>query len=105
MKKILFSLAVLFMAAVNAFITIALNFCSIRSLSYVNLSVYAVFITMDGMLVPSLYGVLFLHEPVTAGKIIGTVLVIGAMVCGVEKRRAPEQITLRCPCYIFRCRP
>ena len=78
----------LLMAAVNAFITIALNFCSIRSLSYVNLSVYAVFIMMGGMLVPSLYGVLFLHEPVTAGKIIGTVLVISAMVCGVEKRRA-----------------
>lgn len=73
------------MALANAIITMVLNFCSIRSLAYVNLSLYSVFIMMGGMIVPSLYGILFLHETVTVGKVLGTALVVAAMLCGIER--------------------
>ena len=46
----------------------------IRVLSLGSLAVYSMFMMLGGMLVPFFYGVLFLREPLTWGKGLGTVL-------------------------------
>ena len=46
----------------------------IRVLSLGSLAVYSMFMMLGGMLVPFFYGVVFLYEPLTWGKGLGTVL-------------------------------
>ena len=46
----------------------------IKVLSLGSLAIYSMFMMLGGMLVPFFYGVLFLKEPVTLGKVLGTLL-------------------------------
>lgn len=52
----------------------------IKVLSLGSLAVYSMFMMLGGMLVPFFYGLLFLHEPLSWGKALGTVLLSACIV-------------------------
>ena len=60
----------------------------IKVLSLGSLAVYSMFMMLGGMLVPFFYGLLFLHEPLTWGKALGTVLL---SVCIVLQALQPRE--------------
>lgn len=60
----------------------------IRVLSLGSLAVYSMFMMLGGMLVPFFYGLLFLGEPLTWGKALGTVLL---SVCIILQALVPEE--------------
>lgn len=77
------------MAALMACTSLALTYCSIASLSCINLSMYSVFMMLGGMLIPFLYGILFLGEGMTVGKAICVVLIFAALLLGID--RSPQK--------------
>lgn len=74
-------------AAVTAGRGVSCDYFSIAALARVNLSLYSVFLMLGGMLLPFLYGVLFLGESLTIGKIACVMLIIGAMALSVEREK------------------
>ncbi len=75
----------LVMALIMAVITVSLAYFSIASLAYVNLSLYSVFVMLGGMVMPFLYGVVFLDEALTLGKVACVVLIIVSMFLSIQK--------------------
>jgi len=63
-----------------AVIMIPYYMLGIKVLSLGSLAIYSMFMMLGGMLVPFFYGVLFLKEPVTLGKGLGTVLLTVCIV-------------------------
>lgn len=61
------------------------SYCSLKSFAYVNLSVYSVFAMLGGMLLPALYGILFVGEDFTWQIAVCFALVFLAMVLTVER--------------------
>lgn len=74
-------------AAVTAGRGVSCDYFSIAALARVNLSLYSVFLMLGGMLLPFLYGVLFLGESLTIGKIACVMLIVGAMALSVEREK------------------
>lgn len=60
----------------------------IKVLSLGSLAVYSMFMMLGGMLVPFFYGLLFLEEPLTWGKALGTVLLT---VCIILQALEPKK--------------
>ena len=60
----------------------------IKVLSLGSLAVYSMFMMLGGMLVPFFYGLLFLEEPLTWGKTLGTVLLT---VCIILQALEPKK--------------
>ena len=77
-----FSAIVAFLAALNS---IAFSFCSIKSFSKINLSLYSVFCSLGGMVLPFIVGIVFYKEALTAGKVICLVLIAAALAVTIEK--------------------
>ena len=77
-----FSAGISFLAALNS---IAFSFCSLKSFSKINLSLYSVFCSLGGMVLPFIVGLVFYDEKLTAGKIICLVLIAAALGITVEK--------------------
>ena len=50
------------------------------------ISVFTLFMMFGGMLIPYLYGCIFLDEALTAGSVVGMVLLVGALVMPVLKK-------------------
>ena len=69
-----FSAASVFWAMIFALVTIPYYMIGIKVLSMGSLAIYSMFMMLGGMLVPFSYGVLFLQERLSTGKILGTVL-------------------------------
>ena len=61
-------------AIIFALIMIPYYVIGIKVLSLGSLAIYSMFMMLGGMLVPFFYGVLLLNEPLSIGKIAGTVL-------------------------------
>nr|AIF26886.1 hypothetical protein [uncultured bacterium fosmid pJB148G3] len=74
----------LLMAFVLALVCLGLVYSSIASLRYVNLSMYSVFMMLGSMLAPFVYGIVFLHEPLTFGKILCIILIGRAMLLNIN---------------------
>ncbi len=77
-----FSAGISFLAALNS---IAFSFCSLKSFSKINLSLYSVFCSLGGMVLPFVVGLVFYDEKLTAGKIICLVLIAAALGITAEK--------------------
>lgn len=60
-------------------------FCSLRALSKINLTLYAVFSSLGNLLLPALVGIVFFKEQITPGKIICCVLIVIALALTVRK--------------------
>ena len=71
--KVDFSTFSLFWACVLAVIMIPYYVIGIKVLSLGSLAVYSMFMMLGGMLVPFCYGLMFLNESVSWGKLVGSV--------------------------------
>ncbi len=82
-----FSLGMAFLMACTS---LSLAYFSIASLAHINLSLYSVFMMLGGMLIPFLYGIIFLNEGMTLGKAICVVLIFVSLFLGVDKSPAKK---------------
>ena len=78
-------------ALLNAGVYMISSYCGIAALKTANLSVYSVFMMLGGMTLPSLYGIIFLNESITAGKIVCCVLIVIALLFTVERKTANKK--------------
>ena len=81
----------LFWAAVFALIMIPYYVVGIKVLSLGSLAIYSMFMMLGGMLVPFLYGILFLHESISVGKGFGTVLLTLFIILQAIWQKSPEE--------------
>lgn len=72
--KVNFSQISIIWAIVFAVIMIPYYLIGVKVLSLGSLAIYSMFMMLGGMLVPFFYGILFLREEVTIGKILGSIL-------------------------------
>ena len=72
--QVQFSTVTLMWAAMLALIMIPYYIVSIYVISLGSLAIYSMFMMLGGMLVPFFYGIVFLVEKITVGKILGTIL-------------------------------
>lgn len=80
-----FTLIMAFVAAVNG---VACGLFSLKALGVANLSLFSLFLMLGGMALPFCAGILFYDEPLTLGKGICLLTVVGAMLItriGVSK--------------------
>lgn len=78
----------LFMASLAALDGMIFNFCSMKALGKINLSLYSLFSMLGGMVLPFCLGVFFFDEMFTLGKAICLVAVIVALSLSVEKGKS-----------------
>ena len=84
--RLAFSWFSFWVALLNAGVYLTSSYCGIAALYTANLSVYSVFMMLGGMTLPSLYGIIFLGEPVTAGKLICCGLIVISLLFTVERK-------------------
>ena len=77
-----FTLIMAFLTATNI---IAYNFCSLKAIEYINLSLYSLFAMLGGMVLPFIIGILFYNEPLTVGNTICLLLISIALALTVGK--------------------
>lgn len=75
----------LVMAVITALNMIACIFCSLKSLAYINLSLYSIFSMLGGMVLPFVAGILFYGEPLTTGKIVCFAVITVALCLTFQK--------------------
>lgn len=86
-----FSAFSLLMATLASFVTIGYSIFSIKALGAVNLSLYSIFAMLGGMLLPSLYGLVFSDEELTWGKISCYALIVVALMLTFEKGKKSDK--------------
>ena len=90
--QIEFSSISMLWAVIFAALMIPYYVLGVKVLSLGSLAVYSMFMMLGGMLVPFFYGTIFLHEKISVGKIIGTILLISFIVLqAVAQRSSNEQ--------------
>lgn len=92
--KLEFSWFSFLLAIFSSFILIGYSIFSIKALGEVNLSLYSIFAMLGGMLLPSIYGLIFSKEPLTWGKIACYVLIAVALILTFEKGRKGSKRSL-----------
>ncbi len=80
-----FTLYTLIMAVITALNMIACIVCSLKSLAYINLSLYSIFSMLGGMVLPFVAGILFYNEPLAAGKIVCFAVITVALCLTFQK--------------------
>jgi drug/metabolite transporter (DMT)-like permease len=61
----------------------------IKVLSLGSLAIYSMFMMLGGMLVPFFYGIIFLSEPITPGKAVGSILLTVFIVLQAVWQKSP----------------
>ncbi len=77
-----FTLIMAFLTAANI---IAYNFCSLKAIEHINLSLYSLFAMLGGMVLPFVTGIIFYNEPLTKGNVICLVLITISLALTVGK--------------------
>ncbi len=73
------------------------NVISFRILKAGGMALYSLFLMLGGMLLPYVYGVLFLDEQLTVLRVIGLVLIVAAVFCsGRTKVKVPGWVYVCC---------
>lgn len=80
-----FALFPLLMALCVTTNTLLLNYCSLKTLGRVNLSLYSLFMMLGGMLLPSVVGVLFFDEAMTLAKGVCYLFIVLALLFTLER--------------------
>ena len=90
-------------AALLALVMIPYYMIGIRVLSLGSLAIYSMFMMLGGMLVPFFYGILFLDEGVSIGKLLGTVLLCVFIVLQAiwQKPEDARQVNGKAGKYLF----
>ena len=74
----------LMMTLFSALNSVAFMMCSMKALGRINISLYSMFTTLGGMLLPSLLGIAFYNEGITVAKIVSVLLIILALAVTVK---------------------
>ena len=77
-------------AVIMACIMIPYYMLGIKVLSIGSVAVYSMFMMLGGMLVPFFYGILFLQETVSVGKLLGTAFLTGFMILQAVGEKQPQ---------------
>lgn len=93
-----FSLGVAAVAAINLLLY---NFCSIKSLGKINLSLYSVFCMLGGMALPFAVGILFFDEKLTVGKIVCFITIAASLFLTIEKGKNKGGIIYYIGIFVF----
>ena len=91
-----FSWLSLLFALLSALVIIGYSFFSIKALGVANLSLFSIFAMLGGMLLPSVYGLIFSGEDVTWGKVACYALIIVALVLTFEKGKQGKKALIYC---------
>lgn len=92
-----FSWFSLLMAAGMSLCAMTYSIIGFQILKSGGMALYSIFLMLGGMLLPYLFGVLFLEEALTLWRIIGVVLIIAAVICsGKTKYAFPMGVYLLC---------
>ncbi len=86
-----FTLFLSFVASLNM---LAYNYCSLKAIEHINLSLYSLFAMLGGMALPFVVGIVFYHEQMTTGKLICLLLITTALALTVGKSDKKEKIAL-----------
>jgi len=70
----------LMMAAIIAVLGCTYTFIGFKIMAFGSMSVFMMFLMLGGMLLPYLFGVFWLDEAISAGRIIGVILLVISMV-------------------------
>ncbi len=70
----------LLMAAIIAVLCCTYTFIGFKIMAFGSMSVFMMFLMLGGMLLPYLFGVFYLNEGVSVGRIIGVILLVISMV-------------------------
>lgn len=82
------------LAILSSLILIGYSIFSIKALGAVNLSLFSIFAMLGGMLLPSLYGLMFSGEQLTWGKIACYILIAVALILTFEKGKERSKSSL-----------
>lgn len=77
-----FTLIMAFLTSANI---IAYNFCSLKAIEHINLSLYSLFAMLGGMVLPFVTGIIFYDEPLTIGNTVCLILISIALALTVGK--------------------
>ena len=94
----LFSVLVAIFTAVNLLLY---NFCSIKALGKINLSLYSVFAMLGGMTLPFVAGIVFFDEELTLGKTICFVTIAVSLFLTVEKGKNKGGLKYYAGVFVF----
>ena len=70
----------LLMAAIIAVLCCTYTFIGFKIMSFGSMSVFMMFLMLGGMLLPYLFGVFYLDEGISVGRVIGVILLVVSMV-------------------------
>ena len=99
--RVHFSLVSVLWAVAFAAVMIPYFVAGVKVLSLGSLAVYSMFMMLGGMLVPFFYGVLFLKETLTAGRVLGTVLLSFCIILQTFLQNNADKQTNRGKKYLF----
>lgn len=85
--KLSYSHFSLILATLLAVVGVSCNIVGLKTLSMGDIAVYSLFMMLGGMMVPFVYGVIFLHEKIGVWNIIGLVLLVAALFLPVFERK------------------
>ena len=91
-----FSWVSVLFAFFSALVSIGYSFFSIKALGVANLSLFSIFAMLGGMLLPSIYGLIFSGEELTWGKAACYILIITALALTFEKGKQGKKALLYC---------
>lgn len=83
--RVEFSLFSLFVSLAYSILCFLCTYASLKAFATANLSVYSIFMMLGGMLLPFAFGILFLNEALTVGKIICVMFIILSLLLTGEK--------------------
>lgn len=63
------------------------NIAGVAVMKYCKISLQTMFIMTGGMVIPSLYGVFFLHETLSVWRVIGMILLVAALIVPVFEKK------------------
>lgn len=100
--KVEFSAFSVLMAGIVALSVMSYNILGFRVLKSGSMAFYTLFLMCGGMFVPYVWGVLFLHEKLSALHLMGLILIISAMVLTANDKKLPsKQILALCVIIFF----
>ena len=89
------------MAAMMAFVCFCYVLLGQQILKVSQVAVYTLFLMLGGMCVPYVWGAVFLHEQLTAFRIIGLVVIAAALILMNLSERPPKKQILMCIAVFF----
>ena len=92
------------LAVLLACVGVTCNMVGLKTLSMGDIAVYSLFMMLGGMMVPFVYGVLFLHEKIGVWNIVGLILLVSALVLPVfdkKKQKGRVLFYLLCIALFF----